>query len=56
MSNTYVNADTSHKVFFPVAGPEFGERYGKMIVINRDLYGFLASGAEWYSNLSSTLR
>ena len=56
MSNAYVNSDTSHKVYVPVDVPEFGSRYGKIIVIKRALYGLSASGADWYRHLSTTLR
>ena len=56
VSNAYVNADTSHKVYVPVTVPEFGSRSGKMIVIKRALYGLSASGADWYRHLSKTLR
>ena len=56
MSNAYVNADTSHKVYVPVAGPEFGSLAGQMIVIKRALYGLSASGADWYRHVSTTLR
>ena len=55
MSISYVNADTSHKVYVPVAGPEFGSRDGKIIVIKRALYVLLASGADWYRRFSTTL-
>ena len=38
VSNAYVNADTSHKVYVPVSGPEFGSQSGEMILIKRALY------------------
>ena len=44
VSNAYVNAATSHKVYVAEAGPEFGERQGQMIVIKKALYGLAASG------------
>ena len=56
VSNAYVNADTSHKVYVPVAGPEFGSRAGQMIVIKRALYRFSDSGSDCYQHLSTTLR
>ena len=56
VSNSYVNADTSHKVYVPVAGPKFGSRDGQMIIIKRVLYGLSARGADWYRNFSTTLR
>ena len=39
VSNAYVDADTSHKVYVPAARPEFGSRFGKTIVIKHALYG-----------------
>ena len=54
VSNEYVNADTSHKAYVPVSGPEFGSRSGQMIVIKRALYELSASGADWYRNFLKT--
>ena len=56
VSNSYLNADTSHKVYVPVSGPEFGSQAGKMIVTKCALYGLSASGADWYQHFSTTLR
>ena len=50
VSNAYVNSDTSHKVYVPVAGPEFSSRAGEIILIKRALYGLSASGDYWYRN------
>ena len=55
VSNAYVNAENSHKVYVNVAGPELGDQAGQMIVISKALYGLSASGADWYRNFSSTL-
>ena len=55
VSNVYVNADTSHKVYVPVSGPEFDIQAGQMIVIKRALYGLSASRADWYRHFSTTL-
>ena len=55
VSKAYVNADTSHKVYVPDAGPKFGSQTGQMIVIKRALYGLSASGADWYRHFSTTL-
>ena len=53
VSNEYVNADTSHKAYVPVSGPEFGSQSRQMIVIKRALS---ASGSYWYRHFSETLR
>ena len=55
VSNAYVNADTSHKVYVPVSGPEFGSQDGQMIVIKRALYVLSASGDYWYRKFQTTL-
>ena len=55
VSNSYVNADNSQKVYVPIAIPESGSRAGQMIVIKRALYGLSASGADWYRHFSTTL-
>ena len=56
VANPYVNAETSHKFYVKVAGPEFCDQAGKMIVIRKALYVLSASGADWYRHFSSTLR
>ena len=56
LSNAYVNSDTSHKVYVPVARPKFGSQSGKIIVIKCALYWLSASGSYWYRNLLTTLR
>ena len=56
VSNAYVNANTSHKVYVPVAEPKFGSRAGQMIVNKCALYGISASGDDWYWHYSTTLR
>ena len=56
VSNAYVNADTSHKVYVLVDGPKFSNQAGQTIIIKRVLYGLSARGADWYRNFSTTLR
>ena len=56
MSNAYVNADTSHKVYVPVARTKFGILTGQMNVIKRALYGLSSSGADWYRHFLTILR
>ena len=56
MSNSYVNSETSHKVYVKAAGPEFDDQAGQIIVIRKALYGLSASSADWYRHFSSTLQ
>ena len=56
VSNAYINADTSHKVYIPVAGTKFGSLAGQMNVIKRALYGLSTSGADWYCHFLTILR
>ena len=39
-----------------VAGPEFGEREGHILVIDKALYGLRTSGARWHDRFSDCLR
>ena len=54
VSNTYINAKTSHKVYVKKAGPEFDSRAGQMIIIRKALYGLSASGADWHRHFSNS--
>jgi hypothetical protein len=46
VGNAYLNAECREKIWF-VAGPEFGEHQGKVIIVVRALYGLKSSGAAW---------
>ena len=39
-----------------VAGPEFGEYEGCVVIIEKALYGLKSSGAAWHAHLSEKLR
>jgi hypothetical protein len=54
IGNAYLNADCREKIYF-VAGPEFGTKQGKILIIKKALYGLKSSGAAWRSLFSSTL-
>ncbi len=43
IGNAYLEAYTAEKLFF-VAGPEFGELEGRMLIISKALYGLRTSG------------
>lgn len=55
ISNAYVNAETTEKVYAK-AGPEFGDRKGKIVIIKKALYGLVGSSKCWHSHFAGTLR
>ena len=55
VGNAYLEAKTSEKVYI-VAGPEFGEREGHILVIHKALYGLRTSGARWHDRFADCLR
>ena len=55
ITNAYVNAPCREKVA-AVAGPEFSEYEGCVVIIENALYGLKSSGAEWHAHLSEKLR
>ena len=54
IGNAYLKAKTTEKVYI-VAGPEFGEREGHILIINKALYGLKSSGARWHERLFDVL-
>ena len=55
VGNAYLHGVTREKVYI-VAGPEFGEHQGKVMIIVKALYGLVSSAARWHEALSATLR
>ena len=55
VGNAYINAYTNEKVY-SIAGPEFGEKEGHVVVIRKALYGLKSSSERWHSHFSDTLR
>ena len=55
IGNAYLEAQTSEKVYI-IAGPEFGEREGHILIIHKALYGLRSSGARWHEKFSDCLR
>ena len=51
IGNAYLESYTKEKVLF-VAGPEFGELQGHLLVIVKALYGLRSSGAMIYALLA----
>ena len=55
IGNAYLEATTQEKVHI-IAGPEFGDREGHTLVINKALYGLRSSGLRWHEKLDSILQ
>ena len=55
IGNAYLEANTSEKVFI-IAGPEFGDLEGHILVIHKALYGLRSSGARWHDKFADCLR
>ena len=55
IGNAYLEATTSEKVYI-IAGPEFGELEGHILVISKALYGLRTSGARWHETFADCLR
>jgi hypothetical protein len=53
--NAYLEALTSEKVCI-IAGPEFGNLHGHVMIIYKALYGLRSSGARWHDRFSDCLR
>jgi uncharacterized protein YciI len=54
IGNAYLEAKTKEKVFV-VAGPEFADLKGHILVINKALYGLRSSGLRWHERFADTL-
>ncbi|MEL7196406.1 MAG: reverse transcriptase domain-containing protein, partial [Bacteroidota bacterium] len=55
ISSAYLEAYTSEKLYV-IAGPEFGDHEGHIMVVSRALYGLRTSGARWHERLADCLR
>ena len=55
VSNAYLNARTNEQVY-SIAGPEFGQYEGQIVVIVGVLYGLQSSGNRWHAKLSDSFR
>ena len=56
IGNAFPCAYTNEKVYVRVAGQEFGEKQGMVIVIRKELYGLCSSSERFRSHLGDTLR
>ena len=56
VGNAFLYGTTREKVYI-IAGPEFGkELEGKILIIDKSLYGLKTSGARFHEHLSGKLR
>ena len=55
VGNAYLEAFTKEKVYV-IAGPEFAEIQGHVLIISRALYGLKSSGLRWYERFADVLR
>ena len=55
VGNAYLESYTKEKVCI-IAGPEFGELEGCLLVIVKALYGLRSSGLRWHERFADTLR
>ena len=55
ISNAFVQADTKEKIY-SVAGPEFGEKEGSIVLIKKALYGLATSARQWSLTLGDAIK
>ena len=55
IGNAYLEAHTKEKVCF-IAGNEFGDLAGHLLIIDKALYGLRTSGLRWHDKFSDCLR
>jgi hypothetical protein len=55
IGNTYLEAKMSELLFI-IAGPEFGDLEGHLLIIYKALYGLHSSGLRWHERFSACLQ
>ena len=50
----YIQAHTKEKVY-TIAGPEFGDLEGRILLIDKALHGLQGSGNAWHAKLADDL-
>jgi hypothetical protein len=55
IGNAYLEAVTSENLYI-IAGAEFGDLQGHVLLIHKALYGFRTSGKRWHERLADCLR
>ena len=55
ISNAFVQADTDERVY-SIAGPEFGDKEGCIVLVKKALYGLATSARQWSLTLGDAIR
>ena len=55
IGNAYLESFTKEKLYI-IAGDEFGDRKGHVLIISRALYGLKSSGLRWHERFADVLR
>ena len=55
IGNAYLEAETKEKLYI-VAGPEFGDKEGHVLIVHKALYGLRTSGKRWHERFADCLR
>jgi hypothetical protein len=55
IGNAYLESYTQEKVYI-IAGPEFGEREGHTLIVQKACYGLKSSGLRWHERLADELK
>jgi transposase InsO family protein len=55
VGNAYLEAETKEKIYI-IAGSEFGDRRGHILIIKKALYGLRSSGKRWHERFADCLR
>ena len=55
IGNAYLEAFTAEKVYI-IAGPEYAELEGHILIVNKALYGLRSSGARWHDKFADCMR
>ena len=55
VANAFINAATKEKIYC-TAGLEFGDKFGRTVIIKKALYGLKSSANAWHGVLSDFIR
>jgi hypothetical protein len=55
IGNAYLEAHTKEKLYI-IAGSEFGDKQGRILIIKKALYGLRSSGKRWHERFADCLR
>ena len=54
IGNAFVQANTNERIY-SIAGPEFGEKEGSLVIIKKALYGLATSARQWSLTLGEAI-